>query len=258
MATGESYTAARRRSGKHEQFFEDDCCANCLKQLPDALDGLFCSELCMQTADTVRYWRRVARDGRAQRPDVRNAIRTRVAFLLAGGYGARARRLSHEVRSAVIARDGGVCRRCGKPGIDIDHIGGDSAELSNLQLLCKECHNAKTRSRMVPASAEQIATIDQLYAERVKPAVPILLADDEVRWQHEWRALKKARRDRLFERLLDAGLDPEDFRSLSRADMIDALWEIEAGRHDYDGRTEDDDSGYGPYSYYAHAMAKDD
>jgi hypothetical protein len=34
----------------------------------------------------VRYWRRVVRDGRDERPDVREAVCTRIAFLLAGGY----------------------------------------------------------------------------------------------------------------------------------------------------------------------------
>src|SRR5690349_1042976 len=79
--TGERYVTARRRSAKREQFFEADCCANCLQRLPDEVEGLFCSEFCMQICDTVRYWRRVVRDGRIERPDVREAVQTRVAFL---------------------------------------------------------------------------------------------------------------------------------------------------------------------------------
>lgn len=91
--TGERYVAARRRSAKHERYSEADCCANCLERLPDEIEGLFCSELCMQTCDTIRYWRRAVRDGRYERADVREAVSTRVAFLLAGGYGKSVRRL---------------------------------------------------------------------------------------------------------------------------------------------------------------------
>jgi hypothetical protein len=54
----------------------------------------------------------------------------------------------------------------------------------------------------------------------------------------------------------EAGLDPGDFRGASRAEILDAIED----ELDYDdgGWTEDDDTGYGPYSYFAHAMAKDD
>jgi hypothetical protein len=54
--------------------------------MPDEIEGLYCSEPCSQMAETIRYWRRVTRDGRIERPDVREALSTRVAHLLAGGY----------------------------------------------------------------------------------------------------------------------------------------------------------------------------
>ena len=127
-----------------DRYFEDDCCANCLQQLPDDEEGLFCSELCSQTASTIRYWRRIVRDGRIEQPDVRLAIRTRVAHLLAGGYQEAARRLSPTSRVQVWERDGGRCVLCGQPGAEIDHITDDSRELGNLQLLYAACHRAKT------------------------------------------------------------------------------------------------------------------
>ena len=77
-STGEPYTLARRRTARGDRYFEDDRCASCLQQLPDDEEGLFCSELCSQTASTIRYWRRVVRDGRAGQPDVRLCDRTRV------------------------------------------------------------------------------------------------------------------------------------------------------------------------------------
>jgi hypothetical protein len=67
-ATGESYTTARCATAApatdQARSFEPDHCANCLDPLPEAVEGLFCCELCSQTADTVRYWRRVSHDGR--------------------------------------------------------------------------------------------------------------------------------------------------------------------------------------------------
>jgi 5-methylcytosine-specific restriction endonuclease McrA len=252
--TGEPYTLARRRTARGGRYFEDDCCASCLQRLPDDVEGLFCSELCSQTASTIRYWRRVVRDGRIDQPDVREAVRTRVAHLLAGGYHEAARRLSPAVRARVWERDGGRCVRCGQPGAEIDHIADDSPDLGNLQLLCADCHRAKTAARMRPASQEQAAAVAALYAERVRPDVPALLCDDEQRWQQDWAALKKARRRRLLDALEETGLDPGEFRGASRAEERDA-W---ADAPDDGGWTEDDDTGYGPYSYFAHAMAKDD
>ena len=69
-----------------DRYFLDDHCANCLEPLPEDVEALFCSAWCAEIADTVRYQRRVFRDGRIQRPDVQEAIRTRNAFLLIGGY----------------------------------------------------------------------------------------------------------------------------------------------------------------------------
>lgn len=48
-------------------------------------------------------------------------------------------------RRVVIHRDGGKCQQCGQAGTDVDHkIAGDDHSLNNLQLLCVDCHKAKT------------------------------------------------------------------------------------------------------------------
>lgn len=54
------------------------------------------------------------------------------------------------LKKKVIARDGLRCRRCGTTKfLELDHIvprargGGDA--LTNLQLLCHDCHRTKTR-----------------------------------------------------------------------------------------------------------------
>jgi hypothetical protein len=114
---------------------------------------------------------------------------------------------------------------------------------------------------MRPASKEQREAIEALYADRVEPEIPALLCDDEQRLADQWRALKKARRQRLLDLLNEMGMDPDEFRGASRAEILDAI-EDERAAHgdalDAGGWTEDDDTGYGPYSYFAHAMAKDD
>lgn len=56
-------------------------------------------------------------------------------------------------RKQVIRRDGGRCQLCPTdrptPGAVVDHIvpivNGGTDDMSNLQLLCTPCHNAKTR-----------------------------------------------------------------------------------------------------------------
>ncbi len=141
--------------------------------------------------------------------------------------------------------------------MEIDHIRDDSADLANLQLLCADCHHAKTTRRMVPASAEQQAMCAVLCARRVPPNVRALLCDDEQQWQ----ASKKACRHRQLDRIDEVSLDVDDFRGSTRAEMIAAIDdELDTISEALDPRgwSVDDDSGFGPYTYFAHAMAKDD
>lgn len=127
-----------------EREFLDDHCANCLDALPEEVDALYCSELCEQTAATIRWWRRKIALGEVDRQDIRDTRRMRVAHILGGGYHERARRLSPETRAFVRDRDGGLCVMCGQPGVEIDHIDGDAGNPANLQLLCRPCHGDKT------------------------------------------------------------------------------------------------------------------
>jgi hypothetical protein len=142
----------------------------------------------------------------------------RNAFLLAGGYQALGRTLPVSVRVDVKTRDAGKCQECGKAGTDIDHINGSSADLDNLQLLCADCHYAKTAENLVPASDEQRALLIALNLTRVIPPVPTLLADDNDQWQHAWRALKTSRKQRLLDELTAAGISTKGLKS--RIEMI--------------------------------------
>jgi hypothetical protein len=237
-----------------DRYFLDDHCANCLELLPEDVDTLFCSPVCSDIAGDVRYFRRVVRDG-VLRSDVHQAVHTRIAWLLIGGYGAMDRTLDAATRAAVKQRDGGLCRKCGKPGDEIDHIAGSSPDLENLQLLCKECHREKTATHMRPANREQTALVDALFQSRVLPDKPKLLADDESEWESVWRGLKKARRARLVGELEAMGIDITGLRS--RAEMIEVRDDAYDDEGDVSYMPDDYDGGFGPESYFARAMPKD-
>jgi 5-methylcytosine-specific restriction endonuclease McrA len=156
---------------------------------------LFCSDLCKDEAELVRYYRACKRDGRIERSDVKEAIGIQLAMILAGGYHASARRLSADVRASVIERDQGLCRICHAHGTQIDHICGDSGALANLQLLCERCHNAKTVSRFIKLSPETHPrewAHHQGILQRVE-AVPASRLCDSEEWKNVWRTLKARR-----------------------------------------------------------------
>lgn len=203
-----------------DRYFLDDHCANCLQPLPEDVEPLFCATWCNEIAGAVRYQRGAFRDGRIEDPDVRDAITVRNAFLLTGGYQAPGRALPMPIRLEVKTRNAGKCQKCGKTGTDIDHIDGGSPDLDNLQLLCADCHHAKTAENLVPASEEQRAWLLALQLTRVMPEVPTFLADDQDEWQHAWRGLKTARKQRLLDELVSAGIPTNGLKS--RVDMITA------------------------------------
>ncbi|KTS65028.1 hypothetical protein NS206_05840 [Microbacterium testaceum] len=236
-----------------DRYFKDDHCANCLEPLPWDEETLFCSTWCAEIPSNVRYQRRALRDGRIERPDVREAIATQNAFMLIGGYRSLGRALSTKTRAEVKQRDGGRCRQCGKPGAEIDHIDGSSADLENLQLLCGDCHRAKTAKNMVPASDESRALLQAFFVARVMPDEPTLLADDEAEWASLWRGLKSARKKRFVEHLEGLGIDTRGLKT--RADMVLQLEDYLSDMPD-EGSPEDYDSGFGPDSYFSEVMRR--
>ena len=104
--------------------------------------------------------------------------------------------------------------------------------------------------------------VEKLWLERVAPDEPTLLCDDRDQWIVVERQLRKERRQRLLDELAEYGYERSDFPGYSWADMWDEVLDAEADAQaeaaDDGGWTPDDDSGYGPFSYFAHAMAKDD
>jgi len=219
--TGESYTEALRHTeattgGPPSGTFHfiADCCANCDEELDIETLPLFCSELCTEVASFVRYARRVITDpARANDSDVLEKMQIRQAHIVGGGYPAKERRIPEALRTFIAKRDKGVCRECGKPANQIDHINGSSPDPENLQLLCDPCHTKKTKSAMVPASEDQVAWIRNLWETRILVEVPTRLSDHETEWDKQWRGLKAQREHRLWEELEEeTGLTKDDFR----------------------------------------------
>lgn len=164
------------------------------RQLPPR--SLFCSDICRQRADTVRYGRRIYRDGRIKDVLVADAFRTKMAFAVTEiGYARAVRELDPETRCTVIERDGGKCVLCGKSGTEIDHIVDSSPKLTNLQLLCHDCHAQKTQQNLRPIEPGSRADViwSQLM-KRIHSPVPLRPCDDEVTWPSSWRKIAAERR----------------------------------------------------------------
>jgi hypothetical protein len=159
-------------------------CANCARiVISTTRQRTYCSDLCSQVAVFVRYFQRVRADGRWKYPDIIEALGVRLAHIAAGGYDNRGRSLSPQIRDEIIERDQGMCRNCGKPGNEIDHIAGSSADPSNLQLLCRDCHMAKTQRAMKPAAPDVIATVHGPIQDRALES-PNRQPCDDMGWKH--------------------------------------------------------------------------
>lgn len=171
-------------------------CPNCDTANPNS-EAVFCSELCNEEAQFVRYFRVRRADGRDREADIKNALEIKLAVILGGGYPRKAREIADSTREEVIAREKGLCRICGKPGSDVDHIEGSSSSLDNLQYLCRDCHNKKTRSRFTKITA---ATHPKEWAKRemllgrVKSPHPLRICDQSD-WDKLWRRILTAKKN---------------------------------------------------------------
>jgi 5-methylcytosine-specific restriction endonuclease McrA len=168
-------------------------CANCATAIFAIGVKAFCSPRCTQTAKAIRYWRGAILDGRVWDEDVYEAIGYKVGFVL-GGYPEAERVLDQQIRRAVVKRDGGRCRICGKPGHEVDHILGSSDTLENLQYLCKECHREKTAGSMrPPTESERLAQIQ--IRERAESLYPYQPCDmyEVWAWRHWGRVIPENR-----------------------------------------------------------------
>jgi 5-methylcytosine-specific restriction endonuclease McrA len=165
-------------------------CANCDSELDWFVPAtLYCSEKCHDYAKDVRYFRACRRDGRMGDPKVREALRKRMAFLVVGGYRSGERHVAAEMRSVVLAANGGLCCLCNKqPSTEVDHINGPSGERKNLQGLCNECHNTKTAQSFEPMTPEDMVIRDAFLA-RVDREPPLRASDNDLTWKVRQRSL---------------------------------------------------------------------
>jgi len=179
-------------------------CMNCDAVMPPFIKPrLYCSVACEQEAELIRYCRRCSEDGRINDKDIQFAIKTRLAFIVSGGYDKKRRYLSRSIRASVLERSKGKCEICGKPGSDIDHIRSSSPELSNLQFLCKSCHNAKTERSFVtlePGTEQYnyVKARKEYFWECVKVVSPRRICHDEIKWPSEWRSYTKERKEHVY------------------------------------------------------------
>ena|ERR1700694_4260355 len=105
------------------------------------------------------------------------------------------RDLDADTRNTVVERHGGRYVLCGQAGTEIDHIAGNSSELSNPQLLCHECHTAKTQESFRPI--EPGGQADKIWSElmaRINSPEPLRERDDEATWPSQWRQIAAERR----------------------------------------------------------------
>ena len=185
-------------------------CANCDSPKVTLKTPLFCSARCRQAAELVRYVRACRLDGRDQFPDIKEAIQLRMAMVLGGGYPERERRVAPETRQKVFERANGRCENCGRlldfEGVTgdpdalptIQHIHGDSSNVSNLSAFCRRCNVADAQTRFVPV--EPGSPQAKLAAElmgRWSSIVPLRLCDDEQHWSSTWRQAAKSAREVL-------------------------------------------------------------
>ena len=162
-------------------------CYNC--DVAMDLAALFCTDLCKQEAALVRYVRSVRQQRRENEPDIVKAIRIKMVHIFNGGYPDKARHLSDAIRRQVIERAMGMCETegCKKPGAEIDHIHGNSRDLSNLQYLCKECHEKKTEAGIKPVTPddpryEELREHRLRLARRYMAKTPLRECDDHEKW----------------------------------------------------------------------------
>ena len=182
------------------ELIQCSICPNCEKNLKTTT--LFCSELCQQEAITVRYCRRVTRDDqRCMKHDVQEGIGIRLLMLLGGGYPAAARKIYPELRTQIFERDSYICRICGKPATEIDHINDSSNDIENLRAICKPCNLelALNRAKKVTMESDPdlFLSIERYLfnlATRIALPKPIKVCDDEVNWmsiQYHLRSKRK-------------------------------------------------------------------
>jgi 5-methylcytosine-specific restriction endonuclease McrA len=183
---------------KSPQFLVGHC-ANCDSEEVNISSPLFCSSQCRDAAKLVRYVRAKRADGTYKRADIAEAIQMKLAMVLGGGYRERELTVSPEIRKSVLEEARGMCQQCGRrfnlkdPDAvpTIQHLHGDSNDLSNLKAFCRRCNMSDAQSRfrvVVPGSPQAEMAAD--LRRRWSSPEPIRLCDDHLTWNARWRELR--------------------------------------------------------------------
>jgi hypothetical protein len=182
---------------------------------------LYCSLVCHQTLKTVHYARATVADGRFERdPTIEDALRVRVAYIIAGGYHEVERRVPPALRAQIFARDDHKCVLCGEPATQIDHIAGDANTPENLRASCGACNLGLAQAQLVPAPPEKAAVAERIFQRMFAPA-PLVERDDESAWDETQKHLMADRRRQVRDHLAMVKLiarSPEIERWLSQTD----------------------------------------
>lgn len=161
-------------------------CPNCDGPI---LDGpkLFCTEQCSQTAGLVRWWRNILVNGKIDDIDIQDLVHMRLVKTVKGGYPRKERHLDPVQRYEIFERDKGLCVQCKQPGKEIDHIHGSSADPSNLQLLCRLCHEDKTYRELDKLETPEEIAAAKVIEARATSTAPVRVCDDPAIWNDIWR-----------------------------------------------------------------------
>lgn len=156
---------------------------------------LYCGELCGQIAGTVRYVRGRITDGRIWKPDIQSGIGIRLLMQNGGGYPVKERKLTKDLRQKILARDGGLCARCGKPANEVDHIKGSSCDEENLRAVCGRCNKKMAFDGFRLATSEEAEFIKSMNSDiacRVAFSTSAKTCDHEA-WNKIWPSIRSAR-----------------------------------------------------------------
>ena len=171
---------------------------------------LYCSPRCRQSAELVRYVRARRKEGRESEPDIAEAIRTKLAMVLGGGYPERERYVSEKTRKLVFQRARGRCQQCGRLLVfdstsedrdsiaTIQHASGNSNDPRRLLAFCRRCNLDDARSRFVPVEPDsREAEYAMELRHRWSSPTPIRICDDDARWNQIWRDLAKRAKETI-------------------------------------------------------------
>jgi hypothetical protein len=140
-------------------------------------------------------------DGRFESdPTIEEALRMRVAQILAGGYDEKARRVSPALWERIMERDGRRCVICGEPATQIHHIAGSDSAEGNLRATCATCNPRLAQAQLVPAPPDKAAQAD-LIIDRMFSPTPVFERDDVTAWPARLSALLSERRRLVHDHL---------------------------------------------------------